>query len=125
MAALAPKFTLAPYDYAEARALERELGLAEPVAVALVRRGHRTPAEARAFLEASEEHDPFAFDAMEEVVERVRAAIPSRLEDGYGLTLGSVEQLRGRGTDLLITVDCGIGSAEEVAAARERGIEVI
>src|SRR5262245_12820042 len=163
MAAPAPKFTLAPYDFAEARALERELGLAEPVAVALVRRGHRTPAEARAFLDASEEHDPFAFDAMEEVVERVRAAItsgrritihgdydvdgtmatgicvcalrglgadvdwfiPSRLEDGYGLTLGSVEQLRARGTDLLITVDCGIGSAEEVAAARERGIEVI
>src|SRR2546423_1524667 len=163
MALPVPTFTLAPYDYAEAAALERELGLAEPVAVALVRRGHRTPAEARAFLEAGEAHDPFEFDAMEEVVERLRAAIaaqrritvhgdydvdgtmataicvralreqgadvdwyiPSRLEDGYGLTTASVEVLRTRGTDLLLTVDCGIGCAEEVEAARAAGIETI
>src|SRR4051794_37679842 len=163
MGTSAPTFTLAPYDYAEARALERELGIAEPVAVALVRRGHTTPGEARAFLDASERHDPFEFDSMEDVVERVRAAvasgqritihgdydvdgtmataicvralrdlgatvdwyIPSRLEDGYGLTMGSVEALRSRGTGLLITVDCGIGCAEEVEAAKAAGIEVI
>jgi single-stranded-DNA-specific exonuclease len=51
--------------------------------------------------------------------------IPDRLSDGYGLSMGSVEKLRRRGTDLVITVDCGIGSVEEVAAARAAGIEVV
>ena len=44
------------------------LGLAEPVAVTLVRRGYRTVEDARAFLEAADDHDPFAFAAMAEVV---------------------------------------------------------
>ena len=42
-----------------------ELGLAEPVAVILVRRGYRTVEQARAFLEAAESHDPFEFEGME------------------------------------------------------------
>ena len=44
------------------------LGLPEPVAVTLVRRGYRTVEEARAFLEASETHDPFAFGPMREII---------------------------------------------------------
>ena len=51
--------------------------------------------------------------------------IPDRLADGYGLTMSSVEELQRRGTDLVITVDCGIGSVEEVAAARAAGIQVV
>src|SRR3954451_9070755 len=51
--------------------------------------------------------------------------IPDRLSDGYGLTMSSVEELRRRGTELVITVDCGIGSVEEVAAARAAGIQVV
>jgi single-stranded-DNA-specific exonuclease len=51
--------------------------------------------------------------------------IPDRMADGYGLTMGTVEKLRRRGTDLVITVDCGIGSVEEVAAARAAGMEVV
>jgi single-stranded-DNA-specific exonuclease len=51
--------------------------------------------------------------------------IPDRLADGYGLTLGTVEKLRRRGTELVITVDCGIGSVEEVAAAKGAGIDVV
>ncbi len=51
--------------------------------------------------------------------------IPDRLSDGYGLTMSSVEQLSRRGTELVITVDCGIGSAEEVAAARAAGMQVV
>src|SRR5215211_2433150 len=51
--------------------------------------------------------------------------IPDRLSDGYGLSMASVDQLSGRGTDLVITVDCGIGSVEEVAAARSAGIDVV
>src|SRR3954452_25361212 len=51
--------------------------------------------------------------------------IPDRLSDGYGLTMSSVEELRRRGTELVITVDCGIGSVEEVAAAQSAGIQVV
>ena len=71
----ATAFTLEPYDYGEARALMESLELAEPVAVTLVRRGYRTAEQARAFLEAADDHDPFLFDAMAEITERLRSAI--------------------------------------------------
>ena len=51
--------------------------------------------------------------------------IPDRLGDGYGLTTTGVERLAGRGTGLLLTTDCGITCADEVAVARRAGIEVI
>ena len=51
--------------------------------------------------------------------------LPSRIEDGYGLALTTVQRLAGRGTGLLITVDCGITAVDEVAAARASGIDVI
>ena len=51
--------------------------------------------------------------------------LPSRIEDGYGLSAATVERLASRGTGLLITVDCGITAVEEVAAARAAGIDVV
>jgi single-stranded-DNA-specific exonuclease len=64
-----------PYSYTEARAVAEELGLSEPVAVTLVRRGYRTPQAARAFLEADESHDPLEFDSMDGVVEMVMESV--------------------------------------------------
>jgi single-stranded-DNA-specific exonuclease len=55
----------------------------------------------------------------------VRARIPSRMEDGYGVSSATVEDLAGRGVNLLVTVDCGIGAVEQVALARELGMDVI
>jgi single-stranded-DNA-specific exonuclease len=63
------------YSYEEARELSAELGLSEPVAIALVRRGYRTPEEARLFLAADEMHEPGAFSAMGPIVERVLAVV--------------------------------------------------
>ncbi len=51
--------------------------------------------------------------------------LPSRLEDGYGLTLATVARLAARGTRLLITVDCGIASVQEVDAAQAAGLDVL
>ncbi|HSO99318.1 MAG TPA: single-stranded-DNA-specific exonuclease RecJ [Solirubrobacteraceae bacterium] len=51
--------------------------------------------------------------------------LPSRTEDGYGLSAATVARLAERGTGLLMTVDCGITAVEEVAAARAAGLEVI
>jgi single-stranded-DNA-specific exonuclease len=77
------RYEVATYDYAEARALVDELGLSEPVAITLVRRGHRTPDAARAFLAAEESHDPSEFKSMGTVVDRIRAAI----DDGHQITV--------------------------------------
>ncbi len=158
-----PTFAAEPYSYADANLLTEELGVSEPVAVTLVRRGYRTPEAARAFLAADESHPPSAFAGMEAVVGQVRAAIeagrritvhgdfdvdgvcattvmvralrglgaecdwfiPDRLKDGYGLSEENVRRLAERGTELLITVDCGIACAAEVALAGELGMEVI
>src|SRR5690349_7513146 len=51
--------------------------------------------------------------------------IPDRVADGYGLSDETVRRLAGRGTSLLLTVDCGITCAPQVALARELGVETI
>ncbi len=51
--------------------------------------------------------------------------IPSRLDDGYGLSETTVHRLAQRGTGLIVTVDCAITAVAEVAAARAAGIEVV
>ena len=51
--------------------------------------------------------------------------LPSRIDDGYGLAMATVEKLAARGTNLLITVDCAVTAVEEVAAAKALGLEVI
>ncbi|MCA9040774.1 MAG: single-stranded-DNA-specific exonuclease RecJ [Planctomycetaceae bacterium] len=52
--------------------------------------------------------------------------IPSRLEEGYGLNTGSIQELYEADPErLLISVDCGITSVEEAALAQELGLELI
>ena len=51
--------------------------------------------------------------------------LPSRFDDGYGLSQAAVERLAARGTGLLVTVDCGIAAAAEVAAAKGAGMDVV
>lgn len=51
--------------------------------------------------------------------------IPDRLGEGYGVNDGAIESLRERGVSLVVTVDCGITAAKEVAYARELGIDVV
>ncbi len=51
--------------------------------------------------------------------------LPGRIEDGYGLSLATVQRLAERGTALIVTVDCAITAVEPVAAARAAGMQVI
>ncbi|MBR0139319.1 MAG: single-stranded-DNA-specific exonuclease RecJ [Firmicutes bacterium] len=51
--------------------------------------------------------------------------VPSRFVDGYGLNMSSVKKVADTGASLLITVDCGSTSAEEIACAKELGMKVI
>lgn len=62
---------------------------------------------------------------LEQVGGQVRTYIPHRLEEGYGLNLAAVEKLAAEGTRLLITLDCGITSHEEVERAVALGVDVI
>lgn len=51
--------------------------------------------------------------------------IPCRFTDGYGLNKDAIKAIRDHGTELLITVDCGSTSKDEVAYAKELGMKVI
>ncbi len=51
--------------------------------------------------------------------------LPSRTEDGYGLTNATIPRLVARGTRLLITADCAITAVDAVAAARAAGVDVL
>lgn len=52
------------------------------------------------------------------------AYVPDRLTEGYGLNLPALERLASKAR-LVVTVDCGVSDAREVAWARDRGLEVI
>ena len=51
--------------------------------------------------------------------------IPNRLTEGYGLNKPAIEKIKEKGTDLIITVDCGISAIEEIDYAIELGMDVI
>lgn len=52
--------------------------------------------------------------------------VPKRLEEGYGLSMDSLKRALAEGKpDLLIAVDCGTSSREEVAWLRKQGISVL
>ncbi|CCO08782.1 single-stranded-DNA-specific exonuclease RecJ [Desulforamulus hydrothermalis] len=56
---------------------------------------------------------------------RVDYFIPHRLEEGYGLNTEALTRAVEQGFKLLVTVDCGISGAAEVAAAKQSGLDVI
>jgi single-stranded-DNA-specific exonuclease len=157
------RFEIADCPAPAVQRLRRELGVSEPLAQVLVRRGMADPAHARAFLAASDAHPPDAFEgiweAVASILDHVAAAsritvhgdydvdgvcstavlvrvlrtlgadvdfyLPDRASDGYGLNAKTVERLAQRGTRLLVTVDCAITAVEEVALARELGLDVV
>jgi single-stranded-DNA-specific exonuclease len=51
--------------------------------------------------------------------------LPSRFEEGYGLSGETLTRLAGEETALVLTVDCGITAVEEVAHAKELGLDVV
>lgn len=51
--------------------------------------------------------------------------IPHRERDGYGLNTAALTRLADRGVTLVITVDCGIRAADEIAEASRLGLDFI
>lgn len=57
--------------------------------------------------------------------EKAQPYIPNRVDEGYGLNIEAIAKLKEKGADLIISVDCGIRSVEEVEYANELGIDMI
>ncbi|MBD0338791.1 MAG: single-stranded-DNA-specific exonuclease RecJ [Thermoleophilia bacterium] len=51
--------------------------------------------------------------------------LPSRFDEGYGVSVGTIARLADEGVGLVLTVDCGITAVDEVAEARALGLEVV
>jgi single-stranded-DNA-specific exonuclease len=51
--------------------------------------------------------------------------LPSRFDEGYGVSGETLERLASEGCGLVLTVDCGITAVDEVRRARELGLEVV
>ncbi len=51
--------------------------------------------------------------------------IPHRVDEGYGLNTAALESLKAQGVQVVVTVDCGIRAVDEVAFARDLGLEII
>lgn len=63
--------------------------------------------------------------ALRELGADVDSYLPDRIGDGYGLSAATVRRLAQRGTNLLVTADCAVTAVEEVALARELGMQVV
>jgi len=55
----------------------------------------------------------------------VEPYIPHRVDEGYGLNFEALRTLHQQGTSLVVTVDCGIRSVEEVAYGQRLGLDLI
>lgn len=51
--------------------------------------------------------------------------IPTRYEEGYGISIKSIDYAVEQGVKLIIVLDCGIKAIEEIKYAKERGIDFI
>lgn len=56
---------------------------------------------------------------------KVRPYIPHRVDEGYGLNNEALTQLKSDGAALVITVDCGIRSVDEVQHGVDEGLDII
>ena len=55
----------------------------------------------------------------------VKYYIPNRMDEGYGLNKRALKEIYSNQGKLVITVDTGVNSMEEIIYARERGIDII
>jgi single-stranded-DNA-specific exonuclease len=135
----ASRIELAPYDFAAARLLERELSVGHVLAQVLVRRRFGDPDAARAFLHEGAMHDPREFDRLDQAVAVIRRHVDARTRivvhgdydvDGVCATAILVRGLRALGADVSwfmpSRIDDGYGLARTtVETLAARGTELL
>ena len=65
------------------------------------------------------------YRGLKQLYPNVTYFIPDRMEDGYGLSISSIDSLVEIGSQLVITVDCGVNSVKEVDKLKNLGIDTI
>ncbi len=65
------------------------------------------------------------YSYLKEYIPKIEYYVPNRYEEGYGISMRSVEYAHDNGFSLMIVLDCGIKCHEEIATARSYGIDVI
>ncbi|GAB4536898.1 MAG: single-stranded-DNA-specific exonuclease RecJ [Anaerolineae bacterium] len=56
---------------------------------------------------------------------KVLPYIPNRFEEGYGLNKRALTYLAGQGARVVLTVDCGVRSVQEVVHGNQLGLDII
>lgn len=51
--------------------------------------------------------------------------IPSRQDEGYGISIQGIDWIKSQGGQLIITVDCGITAVDQAAYAKSIGLDLI
>jgi single-stranded-DNA-specific exonuclease len=51
--------------------------------------------------------------------------IPTRYDEGYGISIATIDEAAERGVKLIIILDCGIKAIDEIKYAAEKGIDFI
>lgn len=64
-------------------------------------------------------------EVLSNLTENLTYYIPSRFDEGYGLNCKAIDTIKKDGTDLIVTVDCGSVSCDEVEYAKSLGMEVL
>ncbi len=62
---------------------------------------------------------------LSQISENISYYLPDREDHGYGLNFESLRELRERGEDLIIAVDCGVRAVKEAAYAVSIGLDLI
>ena len=62
---------------------------------------------------------------LQQFYSNIECYIPDRYEEGYGVSIQGVDYAAEQGVKLIIVLDCGIKAIEEIAYAKEKGIDFI
>lgn len=64
-------------------------------------------------------------EVLSQLTDNIIQYIPSRFDEGYGLNRAAIDTIKKAGADLIVTVDCGSVSVDEVEYAKEIGLDIM
>ena len=65
------------------------------------------------------------FKFLQQFYSNIEYYIPARYDEGYGVSRKGIDRAAEHGVKLIIVLDCGIKAIDEIAYAKERGVDFI
>lgn len=65
------------------------------------------------------------YKVLQQFYSNIEYYIPDRYDEGYGVSRKSIDEAKEKGVKLIIVLDCGIKATDEIAYAKELGIDFI